>query len=135
MAVSNECNIFIQICSLSTIAREYIALRSIGYLPFKDLILTAKEKVSGSQYQSWKIPGSLQDFIKENHNVSQLEAIYVSCYLYGFISLSVCVYILHKLLFPSNFSLSIVKRDFYFLFFKNILVYLFYLFFAGRSIT
>ncbi|KAK4846134.1 hypothetical protein QYF36_013474 [Acer negundo] len=66
----------LKICSLSTIAREYIALRSIGSLPFKDLILTATEKVSGSQDQNWKIPGPLHEYIKENHNVSQLEAIY-----------------------------------------------------------
>lgn len=65
---------------MSTIAREYIALRSIGSLPFKDLILTGTEKVSGSQDQNWKIPGPLHEYIKENHNVSQLEAIYVSCY-------------------------------------------------------
>ncbi|KAK2638699.1 hypothetical protein Ddye_026494 [Dipteronia dyeriana] len=66
----------LKICSLSTIAREYIALRSIGSLPFKDLILTAVDKVSGSEDQNWKIPGPLHEYIKENHNVSQLEAIY-----------------------------------------------------------
>lgn len=70
-----------QICSLSTIAREYIALRSIGSLPFKDLILGATEKSYGFEDQSWKIPGPLHEFIKENHNDSQLEAIDVRCFL------------------------------------------------------
>ncbi|KAH9752050.1 putative helicase MAGATAMA 3 [Citrus sinensis] len=66
----------LKICSLSTIAREYLALRSVGSLPFKDLILSASEKSSGSQDQSWKIPGLLHEYIKENHNASQLEAIH-----------------------------------------------------------
>lgn len=66
----------LKICSLSTIAREYLALRSVGSLPFKDLILSAGEKSSGSQDQSWKIPGLLHEYIKENHNASQLEAIH-----------------------------------------------------------
>lgn len=70
-----------QICSLSTIAREYLALRSVGSLPFKDLILSASEKSSGSQDQSWKIPGLLHEYIKENHNASQLEAIHVGSFL------------------------------------------------------
>ncbi|KAJ8572563.1 hypothetical protein K7X08_009074 [Anisodus acutangulus] len=33
----------LQICSLSTISREYVALRSVSSLPFKDLILSAAE--------------------------------------------------------------------------------------------
>ncbi|GLT41949.1 hypothetical protein SLA2020_159750 [Shorea laevis] len=65
----------LNICSLSTIVREYIALRSIGSLPFKDLILTASEKNTGSNYQAWKISGSLHDFLDENLNKSQKEAI------------------------------------------------------------
>lgn len=67
-----------QICSLSTIAREYVALRSVGSLPFKDLILTAAEKNSGSKDQAWKVPGPLHEYIKEYHNESQIAAIYVS---------------------------------------------------------
>ncbi|XP_044479104.1 probable helicase MAGATAMA 3 isoform X1 [Mangifera indica] len=70
-----KCLFSLKICSLSTIAREYIALRSIGSLPFKDLILTATEKTA-AQSQSWRIPRPLDEYIKENHNVSQQEAIY-----------------------------------------------------------
>ncbi|XVF00745.1 hypothetical protein REPUB_Repub04eG0027900 [Reevesia pubescens] len=65
----------IKICSLSTIVREYIALCSVGSLPFKDLILKAAERDSGSKDQAWKISGSLHDYFKENLNKSQLEAI------------------------------------------------------------
>ncbi|XP_021285996.1 probable helicase MAGATAMA 3 isoform X2 [Herrania umbratica] len=65
----------IKICSLSTIAREYIALCSVGSLPFKDLILKAAERDSGSKDQAWKISGSLHEYFKENLNKSQQEAI------------------------------------------------------------
>ncbi|XP_022762918.1 probable helicase MAGATAMA 3 isoform X2 [Durio zibethinus] len=65
----------IKICSLSTIAREYIALCSVGSLPFKDLILKAAERDSGFEDQAWKISGSLHDYFKENLNKSQQEAI------------------------------------------------------------
>ncbi|KAK6253995.1 hypothetical protein QUC31_015715 [Theobroma cacao] len=65
----------IKICSLSTIAREYIALCSVGSLPFKDLILKAAERDSGSKDQAWKISGSLHVYFKENLNKSQQEAI------------------------------------------------------------
>ena len=68
----------LQICSLSTIAREYIALCSVGSLPFKDLILKAAERDSGSKDQAWKISGSLHDYFEENLNKSQQEAIDVS---------------------------------------------------------
>ncbi|XP_022762920.1 probable helicase MAGATAMA 3 isoform X4 [Durio zibethinus] len=64
-----------KICSLSTIAREYIALCSVGSLPFKDLILKAAERDSGFEDQAWKISGSLHDYFKENLNKSQQEAI------------------------------------------------------------
>ncbi|XP_057977955.1 probable helicase MAGATAMA 3 isoform X2 [Malania oleifera] len=65
----------LKICSLSTIAREYIALRSISCLPFKDLILTATENNSGSESRAWKIPRALMESIENNHNASQLAAI------------------------------------------------------------
>ena len=70
-----------QICSLSTIVREYIGLRSIVSLPFKDLILKATDSSPGLGEQSWKIPRPLMEFIETNHNESQLAAIYVSFYL------------------------------------------------------
>lgn len=69
-----------QICSLSTIVREYIGLHSIMSLPFKDLILSAKDSSSGTGEQSWKIPRPLMEFIQTNHNESQLAAIHVSSY-------------------------------------------------------
>ena len=70
----------LQICSLSTIAREYVALWSIGSLPFKDLILSAAEKNLGSENQPWKISKSLEEYIKDNHNETQQEAIQVTHY-------------------------------------------------------
>ncbi|KAK2992800.1 hypothetical protein RJ640_009097 [Escallonia rubra] len=64
-----------KICSLSTIVREYVALRSISFLPFKELILTAAESSQRSEDQAWKISRPLREYIESNHNVSQLEAI------------------------------------------------------------
>ena len=61
----------LQICSLSTIAREYMALWSISSLPFKDLILSATEKSLGSENQGWKISKFLEEYIKDNHNRSE----------------------------------------------------------------
>lgn len=72
----------LQICSLSTIAREYAALWSIRNLPFKDLILSAAEKNLGSENQAWKISKSLEEYIRYNHNETQQEAIQVIHYLY-----------------------------------------------------
>lgn len=44
------------------------------------MILAATEKTA-AQSQSWRIPRPLDEYIKENHNVSQQEAIYVCFYL------------------------------------------------------
>ena len=69
----------LQLCSLSTIIREYIALRSISSLPFKDLIFTAAEKSCGSgDDDAWKISRPLHELFTENLNKSQKEAIDVS---------------------------------------------------------
>ncbi|XP_078440958.1 P-loop containing nucleoside triphosphate hydrolases superfamily protein [Wolffia australiana] len=68
----------LKICSLSTIMREYIALRSISYLPFKDLILSATDKsieVSRRQEQAWTVPRPLMEFLESKHNESQMEAV------------------------------------------------------------
>ncbi|CAN7141803.1 unnamed protein product [Brassica rapa subsp. narinosa] len=65
----------LKLCSLSTIIREYIALRSISSLPFKDLIFTATEKSCGSGDDAWKISAPLHEFFTENLNKSQKEAI------------------------------------------------------------
>ncbi|CAL5434454.1 unnamed protein product [Camellia sinensis] len=67
----------LKICSLSTIAREYVALRSIKSLPFKDLILAAAESNYISEDQAWEIPRPLMESIESNHNKSQLDAIRV----------------------------------------------------------
>lgn len=65
----------LKVCSLSTITREYVALKSIGSLPFKDLIVTASEKKSDLEDQAWKISTPLEEYIKENLNKSQWDAI------------------------------------------------------------
>ncbi|GMG98866.1 hypothetical protein Nepgr_000706 [Nepenthes gracilis] len=65
-----------KVCSLSTIFREFVALRSIGFLPFKDLILKAADRDTISTDRAWKIPQPLMEFIENNHNQSQLEAIH-----------------------------------------------------------
>lgn len=68
----------IQICSLSTITREYKALLSISTLPFKDLIVTAGHNNSDPEVKAWKISRHLEEHIKDNLNESQWEAIQVS---------------------------------------------------------
>lgn len=75
----------VQICSLSTISREYVAVHSIGSLPFKDLILAAAEKNPTPADQAWKISKPLGNYIKSNLNESQQQAINVSvCFLFFF---------------------------------------------------
>ncbi|XP_071931172.1 probable helicase MAGATAMA 3 isoform X1 [Coffea arabica] len=64
-----------KICSLSTIVREYVALRSIRSLPFKDLILMAAESNYAAEDRAWNISRPLKQFIESNHNLSQIEAI------------------------------------------------------------
>ena len=71
-----------QVCSLSTITREYVALHSVGSLPFKDLIIKATEKTSELEDQEWKISRPLEEYIKDNLNKSQWDAIQVICSLY-----------------------------------------------------
>uniref|UniRef100_A0A2P2LL90 Uncharacterized protein MANES_09G064900 n=1 Tax=Rhizophora mucronata TaxID=61149 RepID=A0A2P2LL90_RHIMU len=65
----------LKICSLSTISREYLALRSIGSLPFKNLILSAADNNSSSENQSWKVSEPLREYYAECLNNSQVEAI------------------------------------------------------------
>ncbi|KAI9103657.1 hypothetical protein K1719_023280 [Acacia pycnantha] len=66
---------FLKICSLSTIAREYLAVRSISSLPYKDLILSAGSKNSCTIDQGWKIPLPLKEHVESNFNQYQREAI------------------------------------------------------------
>ncbi|KAL9691011.1 hypothetical protein QQ045_011428 [Rhodiola kirilowii] len=64
----------LKICSLSTIFREYVALQSVGSLPFKDLILKAPREIRLNQ-RAWRVPRPLMDFIRTDHNESQQGAI------------------------------------------------------------
>ncbi|PIN13525.1 tRNA-splicing endonuclease positive effector (SEN1) [Handroanthus impetiginosus] len=66
----------LKICSLSTIVREYVAMRSISSLPFKDLILKAADVDITNEDRAWKLSRPLAEFIEGNHNKSQLEAIH-----------------------------------------------------------
>ncbi|KAJ4840676.1 hypothetical protein Tsubulata_022591 [Turnera subulata] len=65
----------LKICSLSTISREYFALRSVGTLPFKDLILSAAIPNSGSEDQPWKVSEPLREHFVGSLNPSQMEAV------------------------------------------------------------
>ncbi|KAI7747676.1 hypothetical protein M8C21_029014 [Ambrosia artemisiifolia] len=65
-----------KVCSLSTIAREYVAMRSISFLPYKDVILKAADSICDSEDQAWKISKPLMEYIQTNHNSTQLEAIH-----------------------------------------------------------
>ncbi|KAK4476866.1 hypothetical protein RD792_016030 [Penstemon davidsonii] len=65
-----------KICSLSTIVREYVAMRSISSLPFKDLLLTATDIDHTNDDRGWKISRPLTEYIEGNHNKSQIAAIY-----------------------------------------------------------
>ncbi|KAJ9548004.1 hypothetical protein OSB04_020547 [Centaurea solstitialis] len=71
----NEASLKKEICSLSTIAREYVAMRSISRLPYKDLILKPADSIHSSEDQAWKISKPLMEYIQTNHNSTQLEAI------------------------------------------------------------
>ncbi|XP_047319403.1 probable helicase MAGATAMA 3 [Impatiens glandulifera] len=72
-----------KIFNMSTIVREYVALRSISTLPFKDLILSAADKNNGSEDNAWKISETLEKFIKSSHNESQLNAILAGLFRKG----------------------------------------------------
>ncbi|KAF1876481.1 hypothetical protein Lal_00021195 [Lupinus albus] len=65
---------FLKICSLSTICREYVAIRTISFLPYKDLILNAIGDF-GTEAEGWKIPLPLKEFVDNTYNQYQREAI------------------------------------------------------------
>lgn len=67
-----------QQCSLSTIAREYLAIRTLGCLPYKDLILSAVGEDFGTEGEGWKIPTPLREYVESSFNQYQREAITVS---------------------------------------------------------
>lgn len=81
-----------QICSLSTIMREYVGLHSVASLPFKDLILSAAEKSNQSNLgdRAWNVPQTLTDYLQSNLNDSQLDAVQVSLFCKVIISGNVC---------------------------------------------
>ncbi|XP_010670996.2 probable helicase MAGATAMA 3 isoform X1 [Beta vulgaris subsp. vulgaris] len=64
-----------KVCSLSTIFREFVAMRSIGSLNFRDVILRGADSTANTTTLAWEIPGKLMESIESNHNESQLEAI------------------------------------------------------------
>lgn len=66
---------FMKLCSLSTIAREYVAIQTISFLPFKDLILNAARENFGTEMEGWKIPLQLKEYVESTFNPYQREAI------------------------------------------------------------
>ncbi|XP_020234530.1 probable helicase MAGATAMA 3 isoform X1 [Cajanus cajan] len=66
---------FMKMCSLSTIAREYVAIRTISCLPYKDLILNAVGENFGTEVEGWKIPIPLKEYVESTFNQYQHEAI------------------------------------------------------------
>ncbi|MED6113986.1 hypothetical protein PIB30_075895, partial [Stylosanthes scabra] len=66
---------FMKMCSLSTIAREYLAVRTIGSLPYKDLILNAIGENPSTGAEGWKISIPLQEYVESTFNQYQREAI------------------------------------------------------------
>ncbi|XP_027919451.1 probable helicase MAGATAMA 3 isoform X2 [Vigna unguiculata] len=66
---------FMKLCSLSTIAREYLAIRTLGCLPYKDLILSAAGEDIGPEVEGWKIPTPLKEYVENTFNEFQREAI------------------------------------------------------------
>lgn len=67
-------------CSLSTIAREYVAVQTISFLPFKDLILNAIGENFVTEVGDWKVPLPLKEYVESTFNTYQREAITVSFY-------------------------------------------------------
>ncbi|XP_061373164.1 probable helicase MAGATAMA 3 isoform X2 [Gastrolobium bilobum] len=66
---------FMKMCSLSTIAREYLAVRTISFLPYKDIILNAAGDSFATEVGGWKIPIPLKEYVESTFNQYQREAI------------------------------------------------------------
>ncbi|MED6209266.1 hypothetical protein PIB30_053081 [Stylosanthes scabra] len=75
ICVSERQLYFMKMCSLSTIAREYLAVRTIGFLPYKDLILNAIGENPSTDAEGWKISIPLQEYVESTFNQYQREAI------------------------------------------------------------
>ncbi|KAG0464618.1 hypothetical protein HPP92_018782 [Vanilla planifolia] len=67
-----------QICNLSTIMREYVAMHSVAYLPFKNLVLSVNEKSHSGflEDRAWDVPKPLMKYLEDNLNSSQLDALH-----------------------------------------------------------
>ncbi|ONK60305.1 uncharacterized protein A4U43_C08F16750 [Asparagus officinalis] len=81
LSILKESDKFIRVkklCSLSTIMREYVGLHSVASLPFKDLILSASEKLNARSLDDheWNVPRPLMSYLKDYLNDSQLDAIH-----------------------------------------------------------
>ncbi|MCO5576307.1 hypothetical protein L7F22_030116 [Adiantum nelumboides] len=63
------------VSNLSTIVREYTALQSMCQLPFADVILSGQSKVTLNDFSDSIVPPKLLEFLEENHNDSQIQAI------------------------------------------------------------
>ncbi|CAM6125409.1 unnamed protein product [Calypogeia fissa] len=76
-----------KLSNMSTILREYTALRSVGSLPFVNVILSAEDSSkdgadsnevsnkSSSNLGYWNIPLPLKEYLSGTHNPSQMQAI------------------------------------------------------------
>ncbi|KAG0463291.1 hypothetical protein HPP92_019360 [Vanilla planifolia] len=74
----NCCLWILKICNLSTIMREYVAMHSVAYLPFKNLVLSANEKSHSGflEDRAWDVPKPLMKYLEDNLNSSQLDALH-----------------------------------------------------------
>ncbi|MCO5574144.1 hypothetical protein L7F22_027924 [Adiantum nelumboides] len=73
--VANSAWWMMKVSNLSTIVREYTALQSMCQLPFADVILSGQSKVTLNDSSDSIVPPKLLEFLEENHNDSQIQAI------------------------------------------------------------
>lgn len=75
--------------------REYVALHSIVSLPFKDMILSARENSNDVDVEdrTWNVPRPLMNHFKTYLNPSQLDAIHVSSFVKSAIYRGIFVFI------------------------------------------
>ncbi|EFJ22659.1 hypothetical protein SELMODRAFT_30768, partial [Selaginella moellendorffii] len=66
-------SLFSQLCNLSTISREYVALCSLGSIAFSDTIVSASASDVSAGCRT--IPRGLKDYLQTTHNQSQINAI------------------------------------------------------------
>ena len=117
-----------QMCSLSSIAREYLAIRTISFLPYKDLILNAVGENSGTEAEGWKIPISLKEYVESTFNQYQREAITVSFYFR-------CSMKCLKLIYNRVSALLISFSNYLYNFFQNNPVFFLFIHLLAKVIT